>query len=226
MVVGTAAGDPVEANWVGESFQRESEILVGSVKGNIGHLEITAFLASLSKVCSMFETGLIPPNVNLRSLNPRIKWDEYRLRVVSEVIPLTARHPSGRALVSIASSGIGGSNGHAVLEAPPRRCDIPTPVLGEKRPVLLTIGGLSLRSTSALCDRFIEKVHRECSEDLTALAVVSGRRTRQMNWRSIAVYTPNDQSSPAFCLPVLSPRSPGPLVFVFAGQGPQYFESE
>jgi acyl transferase domain-containing protein len=34
---GTAAGDPTEANWVGEAFgQRHSELLVGSVKGNIG----------------------------------------------------------------------------------------------------------------------------------------------------------------------------------------------
>lgn len=221
---GTAAGDPTEANWVGESFQRDSDILVGSVKGNIGHLEITAFLASLSKVCSMFETSLIPPNVNLRTLNPKIKWDEYRLRVVSEVAPLTARHPSGRALVSIASSGIGGSNGHAVLEAPPRReTSTPLRVLN-KRPVLLAAGGLSLRSILALCDRLANKLPH--LDDLSAVAAVSGRRARQMNWRSIALYSPDDQTSPTFSFPILSPRSHGPLVYVFAGQGPQYFESE
>ena len=34
---GTAKGDPVEANWVGQCFgQREEELIVGSVKGNIG----------------------------------------------------------------------------------------------------------------------------------------------------------------------------------------------
>lgn len=221
---GTAAGDPIEANWVGESFQRDSDILVGSVKGNIGHLEITAFLASLSKVCSMFETGLIPPNVNFRTRNPKIKWDEYRLRVVSEVSPLTARHPSGRALVSIASSGIGGSNGHAVLEAPPQReTSMPLRVVS-KRPVLLAAGGLSLRSILALCDRLSNKLLH--LDDLSAVAAVSGRRARQMNWRSIALYSPDDQTSPTFSFPILSPRSHGPLVYVFAGQGPQYFESE
>jgi Beta-ketoacyl synthase, C-terminal domain len=35
-VSGTAAGDPAEANWVGEAFRREDELLIGSVKGNIG----------------------------------------------------------------------------------------------------------------------------------------------------------------------------------------------
>jgi hypothetical protein len=33
---GTARGDPTEANWVGYYFQRDGEILLGSVKGNIG----------------------------------------------------------------------------------------------------------------------------------------------------------------------------------------------
>lgn len=172
----------------------------------------------------MFATGLIPPNVNLRTLNPKIKWDEYRLRVVSEVTPLTARHHSGRALVSIASSGIGGSNSHAVVEAPPQ-LETPT-LLQEGRPVLLTIGSLSLRSISLLCDKFVAGVPRLCLKELTALAAVSGRRTRQMTWRTIALYSPDDQFPLAFPPPVLSPRLRGPLVFVFAGQGPQYFESE
>lgn len=35
-LLGTATGDPTEANWVGECFKRDKEILVGSVKGNIG----------------------------------------------------------------------------------------------------------------------------------------------------------------------------------------------
>ena len=33
---GTATGDPAEANWVGEQFKRDDELIVGSVKGNIG----------------------------------------------------------------------------------------------------------------------------------------------------------------------------------------------
>lgn len=35
---GTARGDPTEANWIGKTFQRDGEILVGSVKGNIGQV--------------------------------------------------------------------------------------------------------------------------------------------------------------------------------------------
>ena len=35
---GTASGDPTEANWVGEEFKREDELLIGSVKGNVGYV--------------------------------------------------------------------------------------------------------------------------------------------------------------------------------------------
>lgn len=37
-VIGTAVGDPVEANWVGEKFSRNGSLLIGSVKGNIGYI--------------------------------------------------------------------------------------------------------------------------------------------------------------------------------------------
>jgi hypothetical protein len=35
---GTSRGDPTEANWIGALFQRDSEILVGSTKGNVGYV--------------------------------------------------------------------------------------------------------------------------------------------------------------------------------------------
>jgi acyl transferase domain-containing protein len=35
---GTARGDPTEANWAGKAFQRDGDLLIGSVKGNIGYV--------------------------------------------------------------------------------------------------------------------------------------------------------------------------------------------
>ncbi|KAJ7020957.1 thiolase-like protein, partial [Mycena alexandri] len=37
---GTAKGDPTEVSWVGQHFQRPRELLIGSVKGNIGYFNI------------------------------------------------------------------------------------------------------------------------------------------------------------------------------------------
>ncbi|KAF9466964.1 polyketide synthase [Collybia nuda] len=217
---GTAAGDPIEANWVGERFLREDDLLIGSVKGNIGHLEITAFLASLSKVCSIFETGYIPPNVNLRNLNPAIAWDRYRLRVPTEPTKLPARHSSGRSLISMTSSGIGGSNGHAVIEGPPVKF-----ALTQKttiRPILYVVGGLSPRSASLVASDLADAVIQGEAHRLD-LASIYGRRSRQMTWRTFAVWSP-EKPTLEFPSPILTPRSKPPVVFVFSGQGPQHFD--
>ena len=36
---GTAMGDPTEANWVGAEFKRDDELVIGSVKGNVGWVQ-------------------------------------------------------------------------------------------------------------------------------------------------------------------------------------------
>ena len=242
--LGTAQGDPTEANWVGEHFQRERELVVGSVKGNIGsaaslarryvyllleltftlssHLEITSFLASLCKVCGIFETGLIPPNVNLSTPNPAIRWAQYRLRVPLAPEPLKIHAQNGRPLVAMTSSGIGGANGHAVIEGPPRR----TPPLafwteGEDAPALLIAGALSPRSASAVGDELLSIART--STEKAALARIFGRRARSMTWRSFAVVGKTKTSS--LSKPVLAPKTRPPIVFVFSGQGTQHFQS-
>ncbi|KAK7452697.1 Mycolipanoate synthase [Stygiomarasmius scandens] len=220
---GTAQGDPTEANWVGRIFQREDQLLVGSVKGNIGHLEIISFLAALCKVCGMFETGIIPPNANLQTLNPAIKWDEYHLRVPLEKTSLTARSASRRPLISISSSGIGGSTGHCVVEGPPKLRPRPNVCRTSDAPVLLVAGALSPRSTVAMSQAIVE-LAKQHTESLDSISTVYGRRARQMTWRSFAVVNPHDMSKIRFSQPSLSPRSKAPVGFIFSGQGPQHLK--
>ncbi|KAF7373671.1 Reducing polyketide synthase FUB1 [Mycena sanguinolenta] len=223
---GTAAGDPVEANWTGREFKRDGEIMIGSVKGNIGHLEISAFLASLSKICSMFSYGIIPPNVNMIKPNPAIEWDRYRLRVPLEPTPLAPRHPSGAALVSMMSSGIGGVNGHAVIEGPPAQpvsSELYDPREGTTVPVLLVAGGLSPRSASSISATLEEELLNAPGIDLPLLSTIYGRRARQMTWRSFAIVLPDRSITVPFVPPVLNQRTKRPIAFVFSGQGPQHF---
>ncbi|KAH7928982.1 ketoacyl-synt-domain-containing protein [Leucogyrophana mollusca] len=220
---GTAVGDPTEANWVGQHFSRETELLIGSVKGNIGHLEITAFLASLCKVCSIFETGQVPPNVNLLERNRAIKWEHYNLQVPLEPTQLEARSPSGQLLISMSSFGIGGANGHVVLESPSRPIDQANEQCAEG-PVLFAAGGLSPRSSASVGDALCGLVETY-QDQWSALSTIYGRRVRQMTWRTFAVARPAPQGTHMplqFPPPVLSPRVKPPLVFVFGGQGPQH----
>ncbi|KAH7904616.1 hypothetical protein BJ138DRAFT_1130883 [Hygrophoropsis aurantiaca] len=218
---GTAAGDPIEANWVGENFGRSEELLIGSVKGNIGHLEISAFLASLCKVLSVFESHIIPANVNLVHRNPAIRWDAYGLRVPLEATAISPRASSGKFLISMCSSGIGGANGHVVLESPsPELACQDEPLRGG--PVLLVVGGLSPRSCSAIADVTAE-VAGTNPDQWPSLSTISGRRARQMTWRTFAVARPDREGLQlTFPAPILSPKVKAPIVFVFSGQGPQH----
>ncbi|KAJ7292447.1 thiolase-like protein [Mycena rebaudengoi] len=217
---GTAKGDPTEANWVGEHFRRSGELLIGSVKGNIGHTEIAAFLASLSKVLSIFEHKIIPPNINLSTLNPAIKWREYNLRVPTcpTLLPPTV---SRRTLISMSSSGIGGSNGHVVLEAPPECNSITRADLKVDQPVLFMAAGLSPRSASAIADQILDSLSTTSRAEYPAASTVLGRRSKQMSWRCYALAVPG--CGPAqFSKPQYCGRDINPLVFVFSGQGPQH----
>ncbi|KAF8525874.1 hypothetical protein BU17DRAFT_83380 [Hysterangium stoloniferum] len=219
---GTAAGDPVEANWIGEKFHRDGELIIGSVKGNIGHLEITAFLASLVKVCSIFSNGVIPPNANFTTPNPSIKWEKYNLRVPTAPIKLIPRDKGGRTLVSMMSSGIGGVNGHAVIEGPPAAF-MQEDILNEVDPVLLVVGGLSPRSSGAIVSEMQDSLATGVS-NLPAISTIYGRRARQMTWRAFTVILPDCSVVIPFEQPVLNVRRKKPIVFVFPGQGPQHFE--
>ncbi len=172
----------------------------------------------------MFETRIIPPTVGIRTLNPAIEWKKYRLEVPTSVSHLRARSPSGRPLVSINSSGIGGANGHVLLEAPPS-VGLPMNSSIDDGPTLLVIGGLSPRSASANADSLVALVKKYPSQ-AREISTIHGRQARQMTWRTYGIYNPKD-SVLSFSPPALCPRqsSRSPIVFVFSGQGPQHINS-
>jgi acyl transferase domain-containing protein len=124
---GTSLGDPIEANALGAVFAagREAgqELLIGSVKTNIGHLEAGAGIAGVLKVALALYHGAIPPSLNYIEPNPMIDFDQLRLRVVTQVTPWPGRDRPNRAGVS--SFGFGGANAHVFLEAAP---EAPQPV--------------------------------------------------------------------------------------------------
>lgn len=53
------------------------------MKGNIGHLEGASGLAGVIKTVLILERGIIPPNANFESLNPRIDASGWGLQVSS-----------------------------------------------------------------------------------------------------------------------------------------------
>ena len=65
------AGDPEELAALDQVYcrGRQTPLLIGSVKSNMGHSEPAAGLCSITKVVIAMELGLIPPNLHFS--NPR-----------------------------------------------------------------------------------------------------------------------------------------------------------
>ncbi|KAI5460920.1 hypothetical protein BGZ63DRAFT_445899 [Mariannaea sp. PMI_226] len=113
---GTAAGDPIEARAIANSFkssERETPLIVGAVKSAIGHTEGASGLAGIIKSVMILESGIIPPNTNFEKVNPKIPIDKWKLKLPLEPI---AWPSTGTRQISVNSFGFSGTNGHVVLQ--------------------------------------------------------------------------------------------------------------
>ncbi|KAG8531294.1 Type I Iterative PKS [Bacidia gigantensis] len=82
-------------------------------EAHIGHLEATAGLAALIKGIFILENGLIPPNINLDELNPRIPFREWKVTVPTTLRPWPTE---GLRRLSTQGFGYGGTNAHVILD--------------------------------------------------------------------------------------------------------------
>ncbi len=112
---GTPLGDPIEAGALGAVLgsgrDPDQPLLLGSVKGNLGHLESAAGVAGLVKTVLALHHDLIPPSLHCTDGSA---LHDGRLRVVTEPEPWPRY--GGTATAGVSGFGFGGTNAHAVLE--------------------------------------------------------------------------------------------------------------
>ena len=143
---GTALGDPIEMSALGAALAadaaaaaRGAPLLVGAVKGNVGHLEGAAGLLGVVKTALVLHHAAVPPNANFEEANPLLA-DELRpgrLALPLQLTPLPRAPGAPPRAAGVSSFGFGGANAHAVLqEAPPRRAPPTAMVTATERPLL------------------------------------------------------------------------------------------
>ncbi|EHK97214.1 putative Phthiocerol synthesis polyketide synthase type I PpsA [Glarea lozoyensis 74030] len=119
-MTGTAAGDPIEAEALAQTFGKsraaDDPIYVGSVKTNVGHAEPVSGLAAIIKTCFALREGLIPRNLNYEVPHKNIPLKDWHLQVPTELM----KWPVNKSLrASINNFGYGGTNAHVILEGAP-----------------------------------------------------------------------------------------------------------
>lgn len=115
---GTVLGDPVEVEGLTQAFAHEGKeqaekALIGSVKGNIGHLDAAAGALGLAKAVMSLKKGFVPPQPHFETPNPHIDFEAAPVRVART---LEALPRSGRPLAGgVSSFGLSGVNAHVVV---------------------------------------------------------------------------------------------------------------
>ncbi len=156
---GTRVGDPVEFEGLKLAFHDSATAVsgcgIGSVKSNIGHLDIASGAAGLIKTALALHHRLLPATLNFCEPNPLLGVADSPFRVLAESAEWASPVQPRRAGVS--SLGVGGTNCHVVLEQAPQR---PESAAGEPGARVLAFSAKSPAALRAYAARHLDTLER------------------------------------------------------------------
>ncbi|WP_273328147.1 SDR family NAD(P)-dependent oxidoreductase, partial [Vallitalea guaymasensis] len=128
---GTELGDPIEINGLKAAFKEmyeasknnqieDSRCGIGSVKTNIGHLELAAGIAGVIKVLLQMKHKTLVKSLHCETINPYIKLEGSPFYIVNKAEEWkTIKDEKGMEIprrAGISSFGFGGVNAHVLIE--------------------------------------------------------------------------------------------------------------
>ncbi|MFB9908937.1 SDR family NAD(P)-dependent oxidoreductase [Allokutzneria oryzae] len=213
---GTPIGDPVECRAIGNALgvrRSGGPLPIGSVKGNMGHLEPASGMAGLCKAILVLRHGEIPVTPNAGPRSTGIDFDGLALTPVEE--PCAA---SGR-LVGVNSFGFGGANVHVVLEKPPAVAPL-APRTGSVVPIVV-----SGHTEAALAEAVSRMDGRlaDCS-DFADVAFTSYHRRGKHAHRRVVLAGTAQEARRRLAEPAKPQRATerGRVAFAYSGHGAQW----
>lgn len=118
---GTPLGDPIEIQAISEIYKEagvpNQHCAIGSVKGNVGHLDTAAGIASLIKSVLAVRDNIMPESLHCKPLNSNISFEKTPFYPLSKQ-QLWPNNFSQRT-AAISSFGIGGTNCHMIIQEAP-----------------------------------------------------------------------------------------------------------
>ncbi len=220
---GTKLGDPVEVEALNKAFNNRNDFqcAIGSVKTMVGHLDAGAGIAGLLKTALALNYKILPASLNFNEPNPEINFKGGPFYVNSTTKIWDNKTPR---IAGVSSFGIGGTNAHIIMEEAPA-------LEQENNRKLDQLLLFSAKSKTALermrlnMISFLEKNQEVNLADL-AYTLQTGRATHKYR-KSITtenVENTLEQLYEANFITDLSGDSKSGIVFMFSGQGSQYFK--
>jgi len=148
----TPLGDPIELEALRQVFSGRSEAVlpcaIGSLKGNIGHLDTAAGIAGLIKAIYAVNRAEIPPSIHFSEPNTELRLEESPFFVPGS----NTSWPAPIRTAGVSSFGLGGTNCHVIVQSLPeelRNTSLPFANKSDTEPLLL-LSAASLNCLKAL----------------------------------------------------------------------------
>ena len=222
----TPMGDPIEVAALNRAFRagtaRRGFCALGSLKGNLGHLDAASGVAGLIKAALAVRGGPDPAQLHFHRPNPEIDFASSPFTVARRCLEWASSAGAPRR-AGVSSFGVGGTNAHLVLEqAPPRET---TPA--RRRQVLL-LSARDHRALDAAAGRLAQALPAAQGAELAdaAFTLQTGRTAFAHRLGVVCSSVPEavralGGDEPARCRRGQAGDPPPPVVFLFPGQGAQ-----
>jgi acyl transferase domain-containing protein len=207
----------------------------------IGHLEGAAGLAGVIKCILMLEKGVILPNIHFDKPNKRIPFNEWKIKVPTDIISWPKHRPQ-RA--SVNSFGYGGTNAHVILDSADQFiATAEANVLQDELEIVTNKGQTKLFIFSAPAESALRRMMERTRDHLLEvesntqtlasgeekayldrLAFTLSDRRSQFPWKAVVVADTLSELAEALSTSsslAHSPKKPR-IAFVFTGQGAQW----
>jgi len=221
----TPLGDPIEIQALTQAFRNATErkgyCAIGSVKTNIGHADTAAGIAGLIKTVLALKHRQIPPSLHFEQPNPQIDFANSPFFVNDRLREWETPDGTPR-YAGVSSFGVGGTNAHVILaEAPAKEAG------GPSRPLqLITLSAKTGAALETATENLAARLSCQNELPLADVAYTLNKGRQSFAYRRMLVCADSadavrqlSEGLPSYQAPE---RARG-VVFLFPGQGSQYF---
>jgi phthiocerol/phenolphthiocerol synthesis type-I polyketide synthase E len=184
---GTPIGDPIEVAALNAAYGTDGDrarCALGSVKSNVGHLDVAAGVTGLIKTVLTLREGRIPASLHAERTGDALGLSDGPFFVPSALTDWPVQDGPRRAAVS--AFGIGGTNAHVVLEQAPVHARPPAAAAPDA-PVALPLSARTATALDTLAARLAEDLEAHPDRPLASVARTLRSGRRRLNHRRVVV---------------------------------------
>ncbi|MBW4537315.1 MAG: SDR family NAD(P)-dependent oxidoreductase [Pleurocapsa minor HA4230-MV1] len=220
---GTKLGDPIEITALSQAYHddtRKSDCAIGSVKTNVGHLQMASGIVGLIKTTLCLYHQKIPASLHFNRPNPQIDFAQGRFYINTQLQDWKTEFYPRRAGVN--SLGIGGTNAHVVLEEFVNQTETTTQLLPA---YLLTLSAKNKIALKELAIDYQNSFESNCAASLADICLTSNIGRHHFDYRQgIVAKDKQELIKKLAAISIEEPIQHHKLAFLFTGQGSQYVD--